>query len=463
MLLPALYQLARRGRLAGSHILGVARSADVNDDAFRKLAREIITTKAAVDAEAAREWCEQRLHYRSIGEGGEKEFRSLGSQIEALEKDHSLPGNRLFYLALRPQAFRPTIEGLGRSGLNQGAGWTRIVIEKPFGLDLKSAQELDELAHRYFNERQIYRIDHFLGKETVQNLQVFRFANPIFESLWNRDRIDNVQITVAEDIGIEKRAEYYDQTGALRDMVQNHLTQLLSLIAMEVPAALDAESVRDEKVKVLRSVAPIKRENVVFGQYMSGRINDHPVAGYREEPGALKDSKAETLVALKLEIANWRWNGVPFYLRTGKRMARRTSQITIIFKCAPVSIFRPFGPACAVRSNVLVVTIQPQEGFRLQFEVKQPGQAMAITDQHLGFQYSDAFSTLPGGYEALLQDVLMGEQALFVRSDWVETSWRLYDSLLKDAPEVLPYQAGTWGPAEADKLLARDGNEWFIL
>jgi glucose-6-phosphate 1-dehydrogenase len=331
-LLPALARLSERGILAGSHILGVARSTEINDDSFRKLAREVVGNDL-------REWCDSCVHYRSMSD-------NLAAEVHNLETEHRLPGNRAFYLALPPQAFVQAIEKIGDSELHKSSGWTRIVIEKPFGRDLESAAELNKLLATYFAESQIYRIDHYLGKETVQNLLIFRFANPIFEKLWDRDHIDSVQITVAETLGVEGRAGYYDQTGALRDMVQNHLTQVLSLVAMGVPSNLEAEAVRDEKVKVLRSLAPITRENVVFGQYV----------GYAEEKGVAPESRTETMVALKLEIANWRWNHIPFYLRTGKRLPRHGSEIVITFRRPPVSVFEPFGAGCEIGHNQLVIT-----------------------------------------------------------------------------------------------------------
>ena len=462
-LLPALYHLARRGLLNECLILGVARSTELNDLKFRALAREVIDSSKVENAAAAGSWCDHCVYYRSIGGGAETDFRNLAKEVEKIEKEKGLPGNRVFYLAMPPQSFVPAIEGIGNSGLNRSAGWTRLVVEKPFGRDLASSEELDAVIHRFFSESQIYRIDHYLGKETVQNLLVFRFANPIFESVWNRDRIDNVQITVAEELGVEKRAGYYDQIGALRDMVQNHLTQVLTLIAMETPAAMEAEPIRDEKAKVLRSILPIQPGDVVFGQYTAGHINGQRVPGYREEPGIERDSKTETAVAIKVEIANWRWQGVPFYLRTGKRMAQRVSKIVITFKCAPVSVFQPFGVSCNLRSNALIITLQPDEGFNLQFQVKTPGQPLALATQDLHFQYTEAFAPLPDAYETLLLDVLSGDQTLFVRSDWVESSWRLYDPMLKSRPEARPYAVGSWGPAEADRILARQGHDWFPL
>src|SRR5262245_30453445 len=461
-LLPALYQLARRGLLDHCHILGVARSTEMTEDAFRALARDVVRS-TEVDSAASSSWCDQCVHYRSIREGSEHDYLNLASEIEGLEKRYSLPGNRVFYLAMPPQSFVPTIEGIGRAGLNRSAGWTRIVIEKPFGDDLASSKELNGLVQRLFGESQVYRIDHYLGKETVQNLLVFRFANPVFESVWNRDRIENVQITVAEELGVEKRAGYYDRTGALRDMVQNHLTQVLTLIAMEPPAAMDAESIRDEKEKVLRSLRPIQPEDVVFGQYAAGRMDGQPALAYRDEPGVAQDSNTETFVAMRLRIANWRWQGVPFYVRTGKRLPKRVSKIVVIFKIAPVAVFQPFGASCQPRSNALVMTIQPDEGFNLQFQVKAPGQPITLATQNLHFSYTEAFSRLADAYETLLLDILSGDQALFVRADWAEHSWALFDAMLKSRREVRPYAAGTWGPPEADQLLVKNGHAWFSL
>jgi glucose-6-phosphate 1-dehydrogenase len=336
-----------------------------------------------------------------------------------------------------------------------------VVIEKPFGRDLASSIALNRSIHEYFDESQVYRIDHYLGKETVQNLLVFRFANAVFESIWNRDRIESVQITVAEDLGVEHRGRYYEGAGALRDMVQNHLTQLLTLIAMEIPSAFDAEAIRVEKLKVLRSLAPIRTEDVVFGQYGPGTIGGAAVPAYRTEPDVAPDSSTETYVALRLEIANWRWYGVPFFLRTGKRLPRRATEIAVRFRCPPVSIFRDLPPH-AVASNVLVITIQPDEGFALGFQVKAPGQPLEIVSEFLHFRYGETFQRLPEAYETLLLDVMLGDQTLFVWSEVAETAWRIYAPLIETRPPLYPYAAGTWGPAEADRLVAPVGHDWLV-
>jgi glucose-6-phosphate 1-dehydrogenase len=364
----------------------------------------------------------------------------------------------VLYLALPPVAFPPTIEALGRAGLNHNEGWTRLVIEKPFGHDLASARQLNVLVHKYFNETVVYRIDHYLGKETVQNLLAFRFGNALFESAWNRDHISSVKIGVAEELGVEQRADYYEHTGALRDMVQNHLTQLLTLVAMEVPAAFEADSIRFEKVKVLRAVAPIRDEAVVLGQYAAGKVERKILAGYRQEPGVGARSKTETFVALRLELGNWRWQGVPFYLFTGKRLARRSTEITINFRSPPVALFRTLD-GCATHPNVLVMTLQPNEGFTLSFEVKSPGEPFTLQTQYMDFRYAEAFGPpLSEGYETLLLEVVEGDQTLFVHADEAEASWRLYAPLLRKRPPLQFYPAGGTGPAAAQRLM-RDPNE----
>ncbi|MFQ6133313.1 MAG: glucose-6-phosphate dehydrogenase, partial [Armatimonadota bacterium] len=455
-LLPAIYSLTAKGLLGDRcHILAVARKTEVSDDGFRSWARDALAASGHSTDDLGGRWCSQCLHYQPLGQGTPDDYRALAARIASLETEHDLPGNRAFYLALPPAAFPAAVSGLGQAGLNRAPGRVRLVVEKPFGHDLASAQELSRLVHRHFDESQTYRIDHYLGKETVQNLLVFRFANAIFESLWNRERVQSVHITVAESVGVGQRGDYYDEVGALRDMVQNHLTQLLALTAMEIPPAFEADAIRDEKAKVLRSLEPITPDDVVFGQYASGQLNGEKVAGYLEEPGVAPDSATETFVALRLRIANWRWQGVPFYLRTGKRLPRRLTQIAVTFRATPLALFRAF-EGCQVHSNVLVITLQPDEGFDLAFEVKSPGQPFDIQTQRLDFRYAEAFAPVPQAYETLLLDILTGDQTLFVRADEIEAAWRLYTPLLEQRLPVHPYAAGTWGPEAAHRLLALD-------
>lgn len=459
-LLPALYHLATHGNLGEKFkILGVAMD-DKNDASYREWASAALQEgdlRVEGDLQA---WCNDVLHYFPVRDASPAVFAELAAYLKNLESENDLPGNRTFYLALPPGVFAPTIEGLGGAGLNQSDGHTRLVIEKPFGRDLTSARELNTVLHRNFDESQIYRIDHYLGKETVQNLLVFRFANPVFESLWNRDRVESVEITVAESLGVEKRAGYYDKAGALRDMVQNHLTQLLTLTAMEVPAAFEADAIRDEKVKVLKSIAPLNREGVIFGQYEEGHVHDKKVPGYLDEEGVPHDSVTETFIALQLQIDSWRWQGVPFYLRTGKRLDRRLTKIVVNFRTAPVSLF-PRHRNRNIRPNRLILTLQPNEGFELDFEVKSPGQEMSTQTQRLHFEYGEAFGPLQEGYETLLFDIITNDQTLFVRSDEVETSWELYEPLLDYVRPVYPYESGSWGPQEAHFMLAKNGHRWY--
>jgi len=452
-LLPSLFSLSQEGHLGDQgFILGTAVDATLDDDGFRARCRDWLAADGVNVDDRVQQWLKERLFYQPMRTGGTEDFRTLGTRLAALEKGQQLPSNRVFYLALPSDVFPIAITQLGEVGLSKSSGWTRLVIEKPFGHDLASAQQLNALVHKYFDEAQVYRIDHYLGKETVRNFLVFRFANSLFEPLWNRDRVERVEFTVAETLGVEHRAGYYEHAGALRDMVQNHLTQLLTLTAMDVPAPMEASAIWDEKVKVLRSILPIRPENVVFGQYTRGQIDGTTLPGYREEPGVARDSTIETFAAIRLDIATWRWQGVPFLLRTGKRLARRVSQVVITFRCPPVGIFRPMVSA-SIHPNVLVITIQPDEGFDLHFEMKAPGQSVAVETRSLHFRYSEAFGPLPEAYETLLLDVVLGDSTLFVRDDWVEASWKLYAPLLENRPRVLPYAAGTWGPAEADSLL----------
>ncbi|MEL6543395.1 MAG: glucose-6-phosphate dehydrogenase, partial [Myxococcota bacterium] len=348
----------------------------------------------------------------------------------------------------------------GAAKLNRSAGWTRIVVEKPFGHDLESAQSLNAVIHEHFDESQVYRIDHYLGKDTVQNFMVFRFANPIFERLWDRDVIESVEISVGESIGTGGRAGYYDKSGALRDMIQNHLTQLFSLIAMEVPATYDPVAVRNEKIKVLRSTLPPDREDVVYGQYAGGSVDGEKTKGYLHEEGVAPDSKTETFVALKLRIDNWRWQGVPFYLRTGKRMPQKTSRVVVKFKGAPVSLFQSMGNV-NLDTNLLVLKLQPDEGFDLFFEVKKPGSPFDIKRMPLRFRYQEQFEEIPEAYETLLLDVLEGDQTLFVHAEEVEASWELYRDLIENPPKPKPYFGGSWGPDAADELGIDEAKKLF--
>jgi len=451
-LLPALYRLRKQNLVSDRvQILGVARDREITDERYRAWAGDQLSGSGITHDDWSKSWCNNSLHYQTISSGTAQDYRVLRDRILGLEEAYKLPENSLFYLALPPKALEQTVTGLGESGYATGKGWTRLVIEKPFGRDLVSAVQLNNHLHRYFDETQLYRIDHYLGKETVQNLLVFRFANPIFESIWNRDKVESVHITVAEELGLGSRAGYYDSSGALRDMVQNHLTQLMCLTAMEVPATLDADAIRDEKVKVLRSIEPIRSENLALGQYSRSTDGESEIPGYLDEPGIEPDSRTETFAALRLEIANWRWQGVPFFLRTGKRLERRLTQVTVRFRCPPVQLFGA-NRACRISSNELSITLQPEEGFDLHFEVKSPGQEVMMQTQRLHFRYAEAFGPLSEAYETLLLDVADGDQTLFVRGDEVETAWKLYDPILKEGQEIHPYSAGTSGPLAAEAL-----------
>ena len=457
-ILPALYRIHADEGAPNVYVLGVTRTGDLDDESFRGIAREALVAAGIPDGDAAR-WADSRCYYQPIHDGTPADFQALARRVEEIESRHQLPGNRLFYLALPPAGFAPTAKGVASAGLAKSAGWSRIVIEKPFGRDLESAVELNNLLHEGWREGQIYRIDHYLGKETVQNLLVFRFANAMFESLWNRDHVASVQITVAEELGVEQRAGYYETAGAIRDMIQNHLTQLLSLVAMDAPSSVLADAVRAEKVKALRSVRPIAESAVVRGQYAAGTVNEQAARAYREEPGVAKDSRTETFVAMRVEVDSWRWQGVPFHLRTGKRMPRRLTEIVVNFREPPLSLFEPYA-ACHLQSDTLVLRLQPNEGFILYFDVKTPGPTFKLSREPLRFDYADAFGALPEAYETLLLDVLEGDQTLFVHADEVEASWRLYQPLLDSGQEPMPYAAGTWGPREASALTGMGAQGW---
>jgi len=365
--------------------------------------------------------------------------------------EHGLPGNRVFYLALPPSAVGSTVESLGTTGLYRGAGWTRLVIEKPFGHDLVSARELNETIHRYFPEDEVYRIDHYLGKETVRNLLVFRFANSLFERTWNRDHIESVEITVAEQVGVGGRGRYYDESGAVRDMVQNHMTQLLTLVAMEPPVDMAPAAIRMEKTKVLKSITAVSPDDVLVGQ----------VTGYRDLDGIAADSTTATYAALRLSVDNWRWQGVPFLLRTGKQLAKRFTRITIRYRLPPVCLFHADG-SCPGHQNLLYITLQPDEGFDLFFDIKEPGDPFTIGQIPLSVRYDDWLGELPDAYHTLLLDVMEGDQTLFVTGDEVEQSWRIYDNVL-DPARVEFYEPGGTGPVDTDAFAAAAGTTWSAI
>ncbi len=453
-ILPALFQLHANGSTSeGCVILGLSRKRDFDDAAFRAIGNGAIPATVAPASEVTA-WTTKYFVGQSIGDGSAAEYAALGARIAALEAEHGAFAVRVFYVALPPESFPAAVAGLGAAGLQEPASITRLVIEKPFGHDLASSRALSAVVHRDFVEDQVYRIDHYLGKETVQNMMVFRFANAMFETLWNRNHIESVQITVSEDLGVEGRAEYYETAGALRDMVQSHLTQLLALVAMEVPGSMDASAIRAEKIKALRAIAPVAPSDAVLGQYYAGEIDGKDVPGYREEPGVAANSRTETFAAIRLHIENWRWQGVPFFLRTGKRLGKRTTEIEVKFRRAPVWMFRSMHQE-ELHRNTLLLTLQPNEGFSLYFDVKAPGEPFRVQRLPLHFDYAEAFTTIPEAYQTLLLDVLRGDQTLFVHAEEVEVAWTLFTPLLDGAVGVLPYPAGSDGPLEAGKLSSR--------
>jgi glucose-6-phosphate 1-dehydrogenase len=458
-LIPSLYRLIRDEE-AGDHcvVLGVSRRG-VGDAAYREWAIAALVA-SGLDGEEVEQWCRRNLHHQALGDD-ESGYVALRERIETIEAERGIPANRVFYMAIPPGAFAPTIQGLGSSGLNRGPGWVRVVVEKPFGTDLESAQALNELLLSHFEEAQVYRIDHYLGKATVQNLLTFRFTNPMFERLWNRDRVSRVEITVAEDLGIGGRAGYYERAGVVRDMVQNHLTQLLALVAMEPPNVFDADRIRDEKVKAVTAVAPIDEADVVYGRYDAGWRHDKPVPGYLEEEGVSADSTTPTFVGLRLYVDTWRWQGIPFLLRTGKRLPERSTHIAVTFREPALCVFHGRRDDCLHEPDVLLIILEPDEGFSLRFNVKAPDEDTAIDPQTLHFRYSDVYGPLPDAYQTLILDILEGDQTLFVRADEVEASWRLYDPLLEHLPKLIGYEAGTWGPPEMDQGVALGGEHWM--
>ena len=471
--IPALYQLWRTNLLPHEFLLLAVGRREYTDESFRADVRASLEKHARVKPLDEEAWddfagrvCYQRLDF-SDGTG----FDGLAERLEAIDKERGTRGNRLYYLATQPSAFGEIVAQLGRVGLDHerhDGGWRRIVIEKPFGHDLESGIRLNREVGKVFRERQVYRIDHYLGKETVRNLLVFRFGNGIFEPIWNRRHIDHVQITVAEAIGVEGRGSFYEETGASRDFLQNHLLQLMSLVAMEPPATFEADALRDEKVKVIRAVAEPRgdevRKNIVRGQYAAGWVAGKEVPGYREEPEVDGSSETETYVAAKLMVDDWRWSDVPFYLRTGKRLPKRATEIAIQFKEVPHRLFQD--SATEPDPNLLAIRIQPDEGIMLRFGAKIPGLGIDVRSVTMDFTYGSAFAVdSPDAYETLILDALLGDASLFTRADEVEEAWGIVDPIINawaDAPPpTFPnYEAGSWGPQAADELLERDGRRW---
>ena len=462
-LFPALYSLAFRKLLPDRFaVLGVARTEET-DDAFKERMKDAVQQHGRDEfRQDVWDTLSDGMRYVATDfadEGGQDE---VASTLEELDRERGLHGNRVYYLAIPPSVFPTVVRALGKRRTTKG--WTRLIVEKPFGHDLQSACTLNDVIHEHFAEDEVFRIDHYLGKETVQNMLALRFANGIFEPIWNRQFIDHVQITVAESIGIEGRAGYYEQAGAIRDIFQNHLLQLLAITAMEPPIDFTAESVRNEKVKVLRAMHTPGPKSVVRGQYGRGFIEGEEVPGYREEEGVDPQSMTETYVAAKLYVDNWRWADTPFYVRMGKRLPRRETTIAIQFKRAPHPPFEETA-ADGLRPNVLLVHIQPDEGVSLAIGAKVPGQGMTIRTVHMDFLYGGAFRTgMPEAYERLILDCMIGDATLFTRADEIEEQWLLVDAIVaawqRDRPAFPNYAAGTWGPPSSEELLRRDGRSW---
>jgi glucose-6-phosphate 1-dehydrogenase len=462
-LFPALYALAYRRLLPERFaVVGVARTEQTT-------AQFLAAMKAAVK-EFARDpfrqdvwdWLCEGARYVATDFASPQGEDSVASTLEEIDEQRGTAGNRVYYLAIPPSAFATVVEEIGER--REREGWTRVIVEKPFGRDLDSARALNTLLHRWFGEHEIFRIDHYLGKETVQNMLALRFANGIFEPIWNRQFIDHVQITVSESMGIEGRAGFYEQAGVIRDIFQNHLLQLVALTAMEPPSDFTADAVRNEKVKVLRSLHTPGPKSVVRGQYGRGLVEGKEVPGYREEDGVAPGSQTETYIAAKLFVDNWRWADTPFYVRAGKRLALRETTIAIQFQRAPHPPFEDMGGE-GLRPNVLLIHVQPDEGVSLAIGAKVPGQGMSIRTVHMDFLYGGAFRTgIPEAYERLVLDAMLGDATLFTREDEVDEQWKLVDAIVgawkRDTPGFPSYEAGTWGPRAGDELLHRDGRSW---
>jgi glucose-6-phosphate 1-dehydrogenase len=471
-LIPALYNLASSHLLPEQFaVIGLAR-AEMSTEEFREKSSQEIREFATTSVDSALwDWFVRRLYYLPGEFEDSATYRRLQQLLSQIDNDHHTEGNYLHYLAVAPRFFAAVVKQLGAAGLVQTKNkqWRRVIIEKPFGRDLDSATALNREIRQTLEENQIYRIDHYLGKETVQNILAFRFANGIFEPIWNRRYVDHIQITVGEKLGVEQRGDYYDQAGALRDMVPNHIFQLITLTAMEPPISFEPDAVHDEQAKILRALQPFTPESVltraVRGQYGEGAVDDKPAAGYRNEEKVDAHSDTETFVAMGISIDNWRWAGVPFYLRTGKRFPARLTEIAIRFKRAPFILFRKTSVE-TLSTNELVLHIQPDEGISLRFDAKIPGPVVRLGAVDMDFKYKEHFGTTPStGYERLLYDCMLGDATLFQRADMVEAGWSVVQPVL-DVWKALParsfpnYPAGTWGPNESDELLERDGRKW---
>ena len=462
-LIPALYNLYKIGRLSENFsVLGVARS-ELNDETFREKMREALIHNEETTPETLDAFC-SHLYYQSVNTSDAQDYGKLVPRLDNLHDKYKTCGNTLYYMSTPPSLYGVIPECLAAHGLNtEEYGWKRIIVEKPFGYDEKTAQALDVQIHRFFEEHQIYRIDHYLGKETVQNLLVLRFSNGWFEPLWNRNFIDYVEITGAESIGVEERGGYYDGSGAMRDMFQNHLLQVLAMVAMEPPAIINANSMRDEVAKVMHSLRPLTAEdmehNLVLGQYTAAEINGKMEKGYLEEKGVPADSRTETYIALRCEIENWRWAGVPFYVRTGKRLPTRVTEIVIHFKTTPHPVFSQNAP-----ENKLIIRIQPDEAISMRFGLKKPGAGFEAKEVSMDFRYADlAGAQVLTAYERLLLDAMKGDATLFARTDAVHAAWKFVQPILDykaNGGRIHEYEAGTWGPVAADKLIAKHGKVW---
>ena len=462
-LIPALYNLYKIGRLSENFsVLGVARS-DLNDETFREKMRETLIHNEETTPETLDAFC-SHLYYQAVNTSDAQDYGKLVPRLDDLHDKYKTCGNTLYYMSTPPSLYGVIPECLAAHGLNtEEYGWKRIIVEKPFGYDEKTAQALDVQIHRFFEEHQIYRIDHYLGKETVQNLLVLRFSNGWFEPLWNRNFIDYVEITGAESIGVEERGGYYDGSGAMRDMFQNHLLQVLAMVAMEPPAIINANSMRDEVAKVMHSLRPLTAEdmehNLVLGQYTASEINGKMAKGYLEEKGVPADSRTETYIALRCEIENWRWAGVPFYVRTGKRLPARVTEIVIHFKTTPHPVFSQNAP-----ENKLIIRIQPDEAISMRFGLKKPGAGFEAKEVSMDFRYADlAGAQVLTAYERLLLDAMKGDATLFARTDAVHAAWKFVQPILDykaNGGRIHEYEAGTWGPVAADKLIAKQGKVW---